>query len=94
MILAQLKAHLAARGPVAVAGLAARFEVEPAAMRAMLEQLMRRGLVRPVPAAEACGGCTEVRCRWFGVLRLEKKGAQSTTYPEKLNVLSFWRHST
>ena len=60
MILAQLKAHLAAQGPAGVAGLAARFEVAPAAMEAMLGQLMRRGLVRRSADGGACGGCT--RC--------------------------------
>ena len=60
MILAQLKAHLAAQGPAGVAGLAARFEVAPAAMEAMLGQLMRRGLVRRSAAGGVCGGCT--RC--------------------------------
>ena len=58
MILAQLKAHLAERGPAVLAGLAARFEVEPAALRAMLAQLMRRGLVRRTAAGQACGSCT------------------------------------
>jgi hypothetical protein len=59
-MLSQLKAHLVERGPVAVGGLANRFEVEPAAMRAMLEHLMRRGLVRRMAAGQACGSCT--RC--------------------------------
>jgi hypothetical protein len=60
MILAQLKAHLAAQGPAALDSLASSFEVEPAAMRAMLGQLMHRGLVRRSAAGGACGGCT--RC--------------------------------
>ena len=82
MILAQLKAHLAARGPVAVAGLAARFEVEPAAMRAMLEQLMRRGLVRPVPAGEACGGCTKCDADGLEFYAWRKKGRSPQLTPK------------
>jgi predicted transcriptional regulator len=57
MILSQLKAYLAERGPVPIASLADRFEVEPDTMRGMLEHLIRKGLVRRMIADKACGDC-------------------------------------
>jgi hypothetical protein len=59
MILAQLKAYLAGRGQVPIAGLAKRFEVAPDTMRGMLGHLIRRGLVHRLLPEEACGGCTK-----------------------------------
>jgi predicted transcriptional regulator len=57
MILSQLKAYLAERGPVPIASLADRFEVEPDTMRGMLKHLIRKGLVRRMVADKACRDC-------------------------------------
>ncbi len=59
MILTELRAYLAERGPASITGLASRFEVEPDTMQGILEQLTRMGSVRRVASDYACGGCTK-----------------------------------
>jgi putative ferrous iron transport protein C len=58
MILAEVRDYLAARGQAPLTDLAARFDVDAQAARAMLDHLIRKGRVRRIDAgANACGSC-------------------------------------
>ncbi len=61
MILAQVSRYIEERRSAALLDLCHRFDVDAAAMRAMLEVLERKGRVRPVDTPAAChlgcGGC-------------------------------------
>ncbi|MCX7672620.1 MAG: FeoC-like transcriptional regulator [Thiobacillaceae bacterium] len=56
MILTRIHDHLRQHRRASVADLARLFDSEPSAVRAMLEQLVRRGRVRRLPAGTPCGG--------------------------------------
>jgi DNA-binding IclR family transcriptional regulator len=58
MILAEVRDYLAARGRAPLTDLAARFDVDAEAVRAMLDHLVRKGRLRRLDAVgSACGGC-------------------------------------
>lgn len=58
MILAEVRDYLAAHRRVPLSDLVARFDVEADALRAMLEQWMRKGRLRRLDAeAKTCGTC-------------------------------------
>jgi hypothetical protein len=60
MILGELKSYLTARKRVPIADLANRFEVEPDALRGMLQLWVDKGRVRRLASGGACGSCS--RC--------------------------------
>jgi putative ferrous iron transport protein C len=58
MILAEVRDYLAARRRAPLTELAARFDVDAEAARAMLDHLVRKGRLRRIVAGTAaCGGC-------------------------------------
>ena len=58
MILAEVRDYLAKRGRAPLTDLAARFDVDADAARAMLEHWIRKGRLRRIDAGGgACGGC-------------------------------------
>lgn len=58
MILSQLRQYLRLNRRAALHDLSLHFRVEPDALRGMLDQWMRRGKVRRLPAGTPCaGGC-------------------------------------
>jgi putative ferrous iron transport protein C len=57
MILADLREYLMTRRRAPLNELATRFETDPEALRAMLEQWIRKGRVRRLDGGGACGGC-------------------------------------
>jgi putative ferrous iron transport protein C len=58
MILAEVRDYLAQRGRAPLTDLAARFDVDADAARAMLEHWVRKGRARRIDAGRsACGGC-------------------------------------
>ena len=58
MILAEVRDYLAARGRAPLTDLAARFDLDADAARAMLDHLIRKGRVRRIDSGPStCGGC-------------------------------------
>lgn len=59
MILSELKHYLAERRRAPMSDLVSRFEVEPDALRGMLQHLLRKGRVRRLDTGGCgpCGGC-------------------------------------
>ena len=58
MILAEIRDYLATRGRAPLSDLATRFAADPEALRAMLDQWIRKGRVRRLDGGSgACGGC-------------------------------------
>lgn len=58
MMLVDLRNYVAARGRVSMRDLALHFQVEPEAVRGMLEHWIRKGKVRRDAACPPCGsGC-------------------------------------
>lgn len=58
MILAELRDYLAARGRAPLSDMAARFDVDADALRAMLDHWVRKGRARRLAAdAGKCGSC-------------------------------------
>ena len=58
MILSEVRDYLSGRGRAPLADLAHRFEVEPEALRAMLDVWVRKGRVRRIDdSTKTCGGC-------------------------------------
>jgi putative ferrous iron transport protein C len=60
MILGDLKSYLTSHKRVPIADLANRFDVEPDALRGMLQLWVDKGRVRRLEGAGACGSCA--RC--------------------------------
>jgi len=60
MILGDLKSYLTQHKRVPIADLANRFDVEPDALRGMLQLWVDKGRVRRLEGAGACGSCA--RC--------------------------------
>ncbi len=60
MILGDLKSYLTARKQVPITDLANRFDVEPDALRGMLQLWVDKGRVRRLEGGRACGSCA--RC--------------------------------
>jgi predicted ArsR family transcriptional regulator len=59
MLLTELSAYLARHRRAPIGDLAGRFQIEPAALRAMLDLLVAKGRVRRHDSGEICGGCTK-----------------------------------
>ena len=60
MILADLKSYLQANRRVSLLDLANRFDVDPNAVRGMLEKWISKGRVRRLASGTACGqGCCQ-----------------------------------
>jgi len=60
MILAEIRDYLSSRGCAPLSDLAAHFDADPEALRAMLETLVRKGRVRRLAIEvenRSCGGC-------------------------------------
>jgi putative ferrous iron transport protein C len=58
VILSELRDYLAVRGRAPLSDMAARFEVDEDALRAMLEVWIHKGRVRRIDTGgKACGGC-------------------------------------
>jgi predicted ArsR family transcriptional regulator len=60
LILGDLKSYLTAHKQVAITDLANRFDVEPDALRGMLQLWVDKGRVRRLEVGGACGSCA--RC--------------------------------
>lgn len=58
MILGELKDYLASNKRVAIADLANRFDVEPDALRGMLQTWIGKGRVRRIDPGCACCSCS------------------------------------
>lgn len=56
MILSDLRRYLRVQRRAAVYDLAVHFDIEPDAVRGMLGELERRGMVRRMPQGTPCGG--------------------------------------
>lgn len=60
MIFSDIRRYLKQRGQAAVYDLAVHFNSEPDAIRGMLGEWERRGMVRRLPQGTACaGGCSK-----------------------------------
>lgn len=60
MILSELKAYMKERHRVPMEDLANRFRTDPAAIRGMLDHMIRKGRVRRVEAGGGdCSGCNK-----------------------------------
>lgn len=57
MILIELQDHLRSERRASLAQLSARFGVEPAALRGMLDRLVAKGRVRRLERPLRCSGC-------------------------------------
>nr|VFJ88655.1 MAG: FeoC like transcriptional regulator [Candidatus Kentron sp. LFY] len=58
MILSELGEYLRANGQAAIIDMAYHFDIEPDAVRGMLEHWVRKGKVRKLPEGTTCGdGC-------------------------------------
>jgi hypothetical protein len=57
VILTEVQERVRDQRCVSLADLSGHFEVEPEALRAMLERLVRKGRVRRLARPGACGGC-------------------------------------
>ncbi len=55
MILSEVRNYLAGRGQATLADIALHFDTEPAAMRGMLDQWVRKGRVELRKTEAACG---------------------------------------
>lgn len=58
-MLRDLKWYLQQRGRAPLQDVANHFDVEPGAMKGMLEQWVRKGRVRKLSGGAACGGCSK-----------------------------------
>ena len=61
MILAELRDYVQARGEVSLGETALRFDMEPEAMRGLLDFWVNKGRIRKRMAAECGRGCA---CEW------------------------------
>jgi hypothetical protein len=57
VILTEVQERVRDQRCVSLSDLSSHFEVEPDALRAMLERLVRKGRVRRLSRPGACGGC-------------------------------------
>ena len=65
MILSEIKRYLALHRRVPIADLVNRFEVEPDALRGMLDIWIDKGKVRRTAIEGTCGGCS--KCAAFAM---------------------------
>lgn len=57
MILTDLQRHVRTHGRASLAQLALHFDIEPDALRSMLDRLVAKGRIRRLPPPPRCGGC-------------------------------------
>lgn len=57
MILAEIRDYLRAHHRAALIDMAHRFDIEPDALRGMLDKWVSKGRVEKLPQGDACGGC-------------------------------------
>jgi putative ferrous iron transport protein C len=58
MILTDIKHYLQERGKAPLLDMSLHFDMEQDALRGLLEQWIRKGKVRKLPAGTTCSGCT------------------------------------
>jgi hypothetical protein len=59
MILSDIKKYFSERPAASLADLSVHFNVDPDAMRGMLDQWIRKGKLRRLPEGASCSSCCE-----------------------------------